>query len=367
MERRRKLHVLVVEDSKDDYDILVWHLRRLDFNIQALRVETAQAMREALARETWDIIVSDWSLPAFSAQAALDILHRSRLDVPFIIVSGTVGEETAVAALRNGAHDFLVKNRLARLGAIVQRELHDADVRRERARVQEELVISDSMATVRILTAGVAHEINNPLSAVLTNLELALDGLEDNSGAQRELLREEICDARDAAEHVRTIAHDLRVFSHSDQQPSGRVNVTRVLDSTLRLASNEISQRARLVKDYHPVPPVMASEARLGQAFLNLVVNALRTLPETTAANEMRATIKFTSGCVCVDLADNGPGIAPEAIGRLFTPFATKEPVGTGVGLSISHRIVTAMGGEVRVASEPSAGTHFTVLLPPAP
>jgi len=316
-ERRRTLRVLVVEDSRDDYEIVVWHLRRLDFHIQAMRVETAQAMRDALTREGWDLVVSDWSLPAFSAPAALEIFRRSQLDVPFIIVSGTVGEETAVEALRNGAHDFLVKHRLARLGAIVQRELHDAEVRRERARLDEEQAIADSMATVRILTGGVAAALE---------------------------------EVRDAPEHVRTIAHDLRVFAQSDQQRGRRVDVTRVLESTLRIASNEISQRARLTTDYQAVPPVVASEAQLGQVFFNLVINALRALPETdAAANELRVAVAFTSGCVCVDIADNGPGIAP-----------------AGLGFSLSQRIVTALGGEIRVAPQPSAG-RFTVLLPPAP
>ena len=365
---KRKLRVLVAEDSVDDFDLLTLALRR-EYDIDATRVDTADAMTAALRDQAWDVVFSDWSMPTFSAMQALNVMRESGLDLPFLIVSGTVGEETAVEALRTGAHDFLVKHRLTRLTVAVDRELREAATRRERARINEQLMISDRMASVGILAAGVAHEINNPLAAVIANLDLAIadvDALDASLGAARDNLREELADARNAANRVRHIVRDLRIFSRSEDDKRAPVDVEKVLESTLRMAANEIRHRARVVKQYAEVPAVDASEGRLGQVFLNLVVNAAQSLPEGHAdRNEIRVTTAAEGGFVRVEISDTGPGIPPDVMKRLFTPFVTSKPqgVGTGLGLSICHRIITDLGGEI-LASTSERGTTFTVLLP---
>ena len=247
------------------------------------------------------------------------------------------------------------------------------DVTGEKA-AQEQLMVADRMASIGILAAGVAHEINNPLAVVLADLELA--GLEADmlvaeyaeSGALRRL-REEIGEARDAAERVRQIARDLKVFSRAEEDKMGRVDVQRVLESALRMARNEIRHRAKLVKDLHDVPPVFANESRLGQVFLNLIVNAAQAIPEGRAdANEIRITTRLDVDRVVVEVHDTGPAIPREVLAQLFRPFVTTKPagVGTGLGLTICHRIVTSCGGRIAVDSEVGKGTVFRVDLPVA-
>ncbi|HLO15000.1 MAG TPA: ATP-binding protein, partial [Anaerolineales bacterium] len=124
------LRVLIVEDSVDDVQLIVREIQRGGYNVDFERVETQTAMEEALSRHAWDIILSDYSMPKFSAMAALAVLKTSGLDIPFIVVSGTIGEETAVTALKAGAHDFLIKEKLARLVPAIERELRDAETRR---------------------------------------------------------------------------------------------------------------------------------------------------------------------------------------------------------------------------------------------
>jgi PAS domain S-box-containing protein len=135
-----RLRVLVVEDSPDDAELLSRELRRSGYDVTSERVETADGMETALDGQTWDLVIADYALPQFSAPAALAVLKRRDLDLPFIIVSGTIGEETAVAAMKAGAHDYFMKGNLARLVPAIQRELREAEDRRQRSRAEAALV-----------------------------------------------------------------------------------------------------------------------------------------------------------------------------------------------------------------------------------
>src|SRR5688572_5144328 len=162
----KHLRALLAEDVERDALLLVKELERGGFDVSFERVETAEGLASALDRQAWDIVVSDYTMPRFNAPQALALVKERRLDLPFIIVSGTVDEETAVGAIRAGAHDFMAKGRLARLVPAIERELQEAQLRTERVRLEQQLVISDRMASVGTLAAGVAHEINNPLCAL---------------------------------------------------------------------------------------------------------------------------------------------------------------------------------------------------------
>ena len=135
----RSLRILLIEDSDDDAQLLLREIRRLGYDTQYERVETSDALRATLAKRTWDVIICDYSLPHMNAPQALEILKSSDLDLPFIIISGTIGEESAVSALKAGAHDFIIKGKYARLGPALERELREAEGRNERRRAEEAL------------------------------------------------------------------------------------------------------------------------------------------------------------------------------------------------------------------------------------
>jgi PAS domain S-box-containing protein len=240
----------------------------------------------------------------------------------------------------------------------------------ERKQTESQLLVSDRMASVGSLAAGVAHEINNPLASLAANLALADQEITDLSArvpVSPELLNE-LRDAREGAERVRMIVRDLQLFSHSEQDRSGPVDVEQALESTMRLAWNEVRHRARIVRVYGKVPLVEANEARLGQVFLNLIVNAAQSIPEGNCeGNEIRLETAIGPGNrVTISIADTGSGMTAEVQHRLFTPFLTTKPVGvgTGLGLSICHRLVTTMGGALAFSSEVGRGTVFRVVLP---
>ncbi len=251
----------------------------------------------------------------------------------------------------------------------------------ERNKLQSQLMVSDRMASVGTLAAGVAHEINNPLAAVLGNLDYVAEILggpargastSANPGRSDAWLIEEIRgpigDALEAAARVRLIVRDLKIFSRSpSDEPKSRVNIQAVMESSLRMAWNEIRHRARLVKLYGVVPNVEANEGRLGQVFLNLIVNAAQALPEGHAEqNEIRVSTHVCDGRVVVEVSDTGAGISPEIIGRIFDAFFTTKGVGvgTGLGLAICHRIITDLDGALTVESTVGKGSTFRVVLP---
>ena len=244
----------------------------------------------------------------------------------------------------------------------------------ERKEMEARFLASDRMASVGVLAAGVAHEINNPLSYVLANLDVLADELRTRgaclSEEVRRELRETIEEAHEGAWRVRAIVKDLQTFSREDEEAAGNVDVHAALEKSLRMAGNLVRQRARLTKVYGTVPEVHANEARLGQVFLNLIVNGVQAMDEGHPAdNELRITTRADGGRVVVEIADTGQGIPAANLPLIFQPFFTTKPLGqgTGLGLSICQNIVRALGGEIVVESEVGRGATFRVVLPASP
>ncbi len=241
-------------------------------------------------------------------------------------------------------------------------------------KLQRQLIFADRMASVGTLAAGVAHEINNPLAFVTTNLNLAQEELRTHgapsSAEQIEELGEMLSDAVAGAERIRKIMKGLKAFSRAEEERRAIVEVVPLLELSVNMTFNEIRHRARLVKDYGEIPRVDADEARLGQVFINLLINAAQALPEgDTAAHEIRlVTSTDAQGRAVIQVSDTGAGIPADVLERIFDPFFTTKPVGvgTGLGLSICHTIVTGMGGEIEVDSKVGVGTTLRVVLPPA-
>jgi PAS domain S-box-containing protein len=232
-----------------------------------------------------------------------------------------------------------------------------------RVALQEQLIVTDRIASIGLLGAGVAHEINNPLAYALSGVEMAARRVASMPDASPEI-GELLGAALEGIGRVRAIVHDLRVFTRPDDGPPQPTDVREILESTLTLAASALSGRARVVRDYADVPMAAANGPRLGQVALNLVLNAIESMKEP---GELRVrTLLDDAGRVAFEVEDTGAGIPPEVLARIFDPFFTTKPVGrgTGLGLAICHQIVRGLGGEITVRSTLGRGTTFRVALP---
>jgi len=296
----------------------------------------------------------------FIAPEAIDEIKRriaARSAEPYESIGMRADGTKFAAAVHARTTSF--RGHPARLAAI--RDLTDVH------RMQASLAFADRMASVGTLAAGVAHEINNPLSFVTLGLEHAI-GLLDQDAPTPIDVRAAVDTLRDAeigAQRVQAIVGDLKVFSRAVDETTGPVELRPIIAYAARMATVEIKHRARLNIDVGELPLVAGNETRLGQVFLNLLVNAAHAIPEGAAdRNEIAVRAHVESTAVVVVVTDTGSGIPPELIDRIFEPFVSTKSYGTGLGLAISHGIVTSLGGRIAVTSTVGAGTTFRVELP---
>ena len=349
--------------------MILRELRRGGFAPTHERVETAEALRDALARPGWDIVLSDYYLPQFDAPQALAVLQASGVDLPFIVVSGSVGEDTAVAAMRAGATDYIMKDRLQRLPGAVGRALADAGVRRERAQLQRDLAQAQKLEAIGRLAGGVAHDFNNVLTAILGSAELLL--LDAPRGGAS---REEVQIIRDAAVRAQELIRQLLAFSARQVLQPAVVDLNDLVKNLGRMLRRLIGEDLALLTELGPdLGAVRVDPGQVEQVLVNLAVNARDAMPDggrltirTANVDVSEATELPIGPYVLIEVADTGTGMDAATMARAFEPFfTTKERgKGTGLGLASVYGIVRQSGGHIGLTSAPGAGTTFRIHLP---
>jgi len=371
---RQPLRILIVEDSAEDAVLMLSALEQEGYQVLSERVQTAEEMKLALDKGGWDAVLSDYDLPSFSAPAALGLLQSTGQDLPFIIISGTVGEEIAVAALKAGAHDFLLKGRLARLAPALQRSLGEVSQRRERARLEEELRQAQKMEVIGRLAGGIAHDFNNILTTITGYSEMLLQQIGTDKPISGDL-----AEIRNAAGRAAQLTRQLLAFSRQQVLRVDDVDVNKsvlgIRGMLQRLIGEDVVIQLRLSD---PLVPMRADPVQLEQILMNVAANARDAMPEggrfTIETSRVTAdTVRALTGLsttadsyVCLTLADTGVGMDAETRDRLFEPFfTTKGPgKGTGLGLATVYGIVKQLDGHVWVSSELGSGTIFSFFFP---
>ena len=410
--------VLVVEDEKTDFDLVVRGLQRSGMDARCVRVDTEKEYCEQLQLQP-DVILSDYVLPSFSALQALELLKATGLDIPLIVVTGMVSEETVVESMKQGAADYLLKDRMARLGPAVRRALQerelraekrsaDADALRDREmkeiaegrghvaaqlavelaqsnrelqeanrrlnETQAQLIQNEKMASLGELVAGIAHEINNPLAFVTNNLFIVESGLNSlgpeieprlSEPSLRKLrkARMRLREMREGLDRMKELVLDLRTFSRLDTGEFQTVDVGESIDRVLLLLKHKINGRIHVEKNYGALRTMSCSAGRLTQVLMNLIANAVDAID---GEGKIVIITGQTSEDFLISIRDTGGGISPAIRSKIFDPFFTTKPVGsgTGLGLAISYGIVQDHGGSIEVRSDETMGTEFIVKIP---
>lgn len=370
------LSILVVEDSEDDSRLSIRELERAGYEVQHVRTDTEPALRAALAQRRWDLVISDYNVPGFGGPAALAIVRELHPDLPFIFVSGTIGEETAVAAMRAGANDYVMKSNLKRLAPAIERELREAAARREREGLESQLRQSQKMEAVGTLAGGVAHDFNNLLTAIMGYGQLMAMRMKPGDPALRDT--EEILKA---ATRASLLTRQLLSFSRREVVQPRLLDLNVVVSDIGKMLRRLIGESIDLaVVPGDDLWAVKADPGHMEQVLMNLSVNARdamakggRLTIETSNIDLGKVYVGEHVGVepgayVMLAVSDTGTGMDEETKARIFEPFfTTKGPEsGTGLGLSTVYGIVRQWGGAIQVYSEVGWGTSFKVYLPRA-
>jgi signal transduction histidine kinase len=360
----QKISVLIVEDSEPDCVLTVRLLEKSGgYEVYHERVDTADAMRKALKAKTWDLILSDYKMPQFSATLALEVLQETGLDIPFIIVSGSIGEETAVAAMKAGSHDYVMKDHLARLIPAIERELRDAQVRASHRAAEERLRVSERLGAIGEVASSIIHDLKTPLQAVMSATEVL---------AQEELTVQQ----RD--EHCAIISQQVHRMVSLTQQVldfvKGEIRITASMIDLVRLCNETVSSfrdtldgssiNVNFTYALHSgvSPSVILDSDKIWRVLTNLMNNSRDAMPY---GGDINVRLMMNRDLIRIEVEDTGHGIPEMIRDRIFEPFVSEgRTKGTGLGLAIVKQIVNAHGGTVTFQTAEGKGTTFAIALP---
>lgn len=367
------LRVLIVEDSDVDTQIVLHELRRGGYDLVHERVETRHAMKIALSTRAWDLILCDYTLPRFNAAEALAALHESGLDLPFIVISGTIEEESAVDMLKAGAHDFIAKNRMARLLPAIARELKDAITRRQQREAEaerRELItrLEAINSEIERFTYIAFHDLRSPLITI-KGFTGALR--EDLKAGRQDQIQKDIQRIAVAADKMDEILSDLLEFARIGRvrRPSEAVDASELIEEALQTLDGLVRTKNITLHIAPDLPTLYGDRVRLREVFENLIENAA-TFTSEREHPFIEIGARRPQGPPVLFVKDNGQGIDPRYHNRIFELFEKLDPStqGSGIGLALAKRIIEVHGGRIWVESGGEGqGSTFYFTLPENP
>jgi len=368
------LRVLLLEDNALDAELIRRELRRADISFTQQCVETRADFIQALREFQPAVILSDFSMPSFTAIEALEILRDHPDPPPFILVTGSQSEEVAVQCMREGADDYILKATLRRLPSAVLNAIKKHGVERERSLTEAQLRQSQKMESIGQLAAGIAHDFNNVLTIIRGYSQMLLEDKQIESHVRDPLEQIAV-----ATERATNLTRQLLMFSRKQVMQPSLMDLNDVISSVTKMLRRILGEDIRLHFHYSPhLPGISGDAGMIEQIILNLAVNARDAMPRggnlTIGTNTIEITAHHTRAnpeakegrYVCLRVSDTGSGIAPETLPRIFEPFFTTKGLGkgTGLGLATIYGIVKQHRGWVEVLTELGKGTTFRVLLP---
>jgi signal transduction histidine kinase len=373
-----KLRILHVEDSENDSEIIHQLLRQDGIDCEIERRETAKEFLEVLHQARFDLIFADCTLPAFTGMQALELAREHAPDVPFIFVSGSMGEESAIESLRNGATDYVLKDRLSRLVPAVRRAMHEARERAKNLEMEKRLQQAQNLETVGTLAGGIAHDFNNILTIIKGHASL-LDLEAMHPGRVTEIAGI----IEHAARRGSDLVKQILAFARKSEGTFAPTDFNRLLKDLVLMLREAMSRNITFEFDLdEQLPVIMADAAQIERVIINLVTNAGDAMAKggriifTTARVKDLETVPCLAGLtdreyLVLRVTDTGSGMDEETRRHIFEPFFTTKPKGkgTGLGMPVVYGLMQLHRGAIDVASEPGKGTaislYFPVVAPP--
>ena len=372
----RPVKILHLEDSPADRALTAVLLADAGLVSEFTYAKSREEFESEL-RHGFDLIISDFSLPSYDGMSALVAARQIQPETPFIFLSGTIGEGRAVESLKNGATDYVIKDRRDRLVPAIERALREGRERVERKRLEEQLRQAQKMEAIGQLAGGVAHDFNNLLAVIQGNAEVATMVLDKSDRRTRELLTQ----ITEASRRAANLTRQLLTFSRRQTVRLESVNLSYLIANLTKMLNRIIGEDIRSECRCEGKAFVWADAGMLEQVILNLVVNSRDAMPKGGHLEISTKDVRIDEASVpahpaaragefvCLRVADTGTGIAPENMSRIFEPFFTTKEVGkgTGLGLATVYGIVNQHQGWVGVSSKLGEGTAFEVFLPTVP
>jgi signal transduction histidine kinase len=370
------LRVLIVEDSEEDADLIVLELKRGGFDPSYRRVDNAEDMMAALQDGEWDIVLSDFSMPRFTVTEALNLVQANGLDIPFVIVSATIGEEAAVEAMKAGAHDYILKHRLGRLVPAVTRELRESAMRVDRRNLEDQLRHAQKLESLGLLAGGVAHDFNNLLTGILGNASLVLEVAETDAevkGMLTDIIR--------ASERAADLTRQLLAYAGKGKFVIEPVDASALVRDISELLRSSVPRTVELSLQLNPcLPTIEGDTSQIQQLVMNLILNAVEATGERPGVVRVTTDVRSigpgdrvahfrpdppqAGAYVSIEVVDDGCGMSDLIKAQIFDPFFTTKFTGRGLGLAAALGIVRGHKGSIGVESKEGCGSAFTVLLP---
>ncbi|MGA9507162.1 MAG: ATP-binding protein [Candidatus Sulfotelmatobacter sp.] len=366
---KAKLCALLVEDNQLDAELVLRALRKDNFDVSAQIVQDEAGFTQVLRAHCPDIVLADFNLPNWTGMAALDVLRRERLDIPMILVSGAVGDMTAVDCIKRGATDYVLKDGLARLPEAVRRALEEKQLRQSRRQAEEELArkveeLARSNADLEQFAYVASHDLQEPLRMVTAYTQLLAERYHGRLDADADKF---IGYASEGAMRMQVLIQDLLAFSRVGRSGSSDANIdcNAVMQEVLQTLSAAIAESGAVIS-YSELPQLHGDRTQFGQLFQNLIGNAIKFRGQEPPKISVQAENKDEQWWF--DVCDNGIGIAPENAEKVFEVFhrlnARTEYPGNGIGLAICKKIIERYGGRIWVEPQSGSGSRFKFTLP---
>jgi len=370
----KPLRVLIVEDSENDALLLLRELRHIGYDPLFERVFTAKDLNAALEKQSWDVVISDFVMPQFGGLEALKLVKRKGLDIPFIITSGKISEDTAVMSMKAGAADYIMKDNLKRLGPAIERELSEYSMRIESEKAtralkerEEELYNLKTINQLKDEFIGlVSHELRTPLTVILGALSTIItEGDKLSPKDKKQLIGDAYSEAETLSDILTNLLELARAQAHRLQITEEPVDIRETIDMVIGKMKQQIQSR-QIVIDCKESINVTADRVRVQRILHNLLDNAIKYSDPGT---KIEIFARNDGNDVLIGVKDKGIGIPADKQGKLFEPFQRLEPqnikaTGTGLGLVVCRRLVEAHGGRMWVESQTGQGSTFQFTLP---